>query len=451
MTDPDGTPRRLLTVTEGVALTVGIVVGVGIFKTPSLVASSTGTPGLFLAAWLIGGLISFAGALCYAELATAFPGAGGDYHYLYRAFGRKLAFLFAWARMTVIQPGSIAMLAFVLGDYLVQLFPFHPYGSAFFAAATIAVLTFLNVTGTRRGARTQSFLTLLKILGLVTVIGAGLSFASTPSPAPLPQTGMTFGLAMVFVLLTFGGWNEAAYLSAELTDTRRNMVRVLLWGIAIIVAIYLLICVAYLKCLGLADMSRSEAVAADLMRRTIGEGGAKFISFLIALSALGSVNATIITGARTNYALGRDFPLFGFLGRWNQGTSTPQHALMLQGAISVALVLFGAVGRRGFVTMVEYTAPVFWLFFLLAGISLILLRIRDPGAKRPFKVPLYPLTPLFFCATCLYMLQSSLAYTGTGALVGVVVLFAGMLVLVVARRGVASREDHDVPNLSKTQ
>lgn len=439
MNDQNGVPKRLLSVTEGIALTVGIVVGVGIFKTPSLVAAKTGTPELFICVWLVGGIISVAGGLCYAELSTAFPGAGGEYHYLFRAFGRRLAFLFGWARMTVIQPGSIAMLAFVMGDYMVQLFPFHSYGSSFFAAAAIAALTFLNLRGTRKAARTQTLLTLLKVIGLVTVIAAGLSFTSTSSPAPLPETEVTFGLAMVFVLLTFGGWNEAVYISAELVDVRRNMIRVLLWGIAIIVVIYLLICIAYLKGIGLADMGKSEVVAADLMRRTVGEGGAKFISFLIALSAMGAVNATIITGARTNYALGCDFPLFSFLGRWNEETSAPRHALILQGAISLGLVLFGTLGRKGFVTMVEYTAPVFWLFFFLAGLSLILLRSRDPGADRPFKVPLYPVTPLLFCATCIYMLQSSLVYTGIGALCGIAVLLVGALVLLIAPSGTGPR------------
>jgi amino acid transporter len=240
---------------------------------------------------------------------------------------------------------------------------------------------------------------------------------------------LSFGLAMIFVLLTFGGWNEAVYISAELPEIRRNMVRVLLGGVGIIMLMYLLISMAYLRGLGLAEMSRSEVVAADLMRKAVGESGAKFISFLIALSALGSINAAIITGARTNYALGKDFSSFGFLGKWDEEANTPRHALLLQGSVTFALVLLGTLTRKGFVTMVDYTAPVFWAFFFLTGLSLLILRSKNSKIARPFKVPLYPLTPLFFCGICLYMLRSSLIYTGIGALLGVAVLMGGTVIL----------------------
>jgi amino acid transporter len=242
-------------------------------------------------------------------------------------------------------------------------------------------------------------------------------------------------MAMIFVLLTFGGWNEAAYISAELPQVQHNMVRVLLWGLGIIMGIYLLVNIAYLKGLGLKELGQSEVVAADMMRRIFGEGGAKFISFLIAISALGAINATIFTGARTNYALGQDFYLLGFLGRWRERENTPTNALLLQGAIASVLVLLGTLTRKGFATMVDYTAPVFWFFFLLAGLSLFVLRIKEPEVVRPFRVPLYPFTPFFFCATCVYMLRSSVAYTGVGALVGLAVLFAGVLLLLLALLG----------------
>jgi len=236
------------------------------------------------------------------------------------------------------------------------------------------------------------------------------------------------------VLLTYGGWSEAAYISAELRNVRRNMVRALMWGIGLISTIFLLANLAYLKGLGLAAVGRSEVVAADLMRHAVGEVGAQFISFLIALSALGAINGTIFTGARTNYALGRDFPLFGFLGRWHGRSSTPVNALLVQAAIALVLVLLGTLTRHGFSTMVEYTAPVFWFFLLLTGLSLFVLRTTEPEVPRPFHVPLYPITPLIFCVTSIYMLQASLTYTGIGALVGVAVLLAGIPVLLLARR-----------------
>ncbi len=434
MENTTAAPRRTLSVIDAVALIIGVVIGTGIFKTPSLIAANTGDNAVFFLAWLLGGAISLIGALCYAELATTYPHTGGDYHYLARAFGRKVAFLFGWARMTVIQPGSIAMLAFVFGDYCSQLLP-SVYTSSLGAILAVMSLTAMNLMGTKKGTWMQNLLTAAKVLGLISVLAAGVILAPplSPSAGNLPNANPSFGLAMVFVLLTFGGWNEAAYLSAELREGKHSMVRALLWGLGVITAIYLLAGFSYLKGLGMGDMSRSEVVAADLMRKVLGEGGANFVSFLIAVSALGAINATIFTGARTNYAVGRDFPLFRFLGRWRMRANTPANALLLQGAIASALVLLGTMTRGGFVTMVEFTAPVFWLFFLLAGVSLVVLRIREPDVLRPFKTPLYPLIPVVFCSSCLYMLQASLAYTGTGALVGVGVLFMGAVIAVLPR------------------
>lgn len=437
MLEKGGVPKQTFSVTDIIALIVGVVIGIGIFKTPSMIAANTGRTDVFFLAWLAGGMISLIGALCYAELATAYPHTGGDYHYLTRAFGRKVGFLFVWSRMTVIQPGSIAMLAFVFGDYLSQVLPLGHSAHSIYAALSIIILTALNLIGSQEGKWTQNLLTAIKLVGLFSVVVAGMISPSSPSPmvAINPNPEPSFGLAMVFVLLTFGGWNEAAYVSAELHEVRRNMVRALLWGIGIITAIYLLMNLAYLKGLGFREMGQSEVVAADLMRRVFGQGGAKFISLLIAVSALGAINASLFTGCRTNYALGQDFSLFGFLGRWHGRSNTPTNALLFQGAIALVLVLFGTLVRKGFVTMVEYTAPVFWCFFLLTGLSLFVLRIKEPEVARPFRVPLYPFTPLFFCMTCAYMLQSSVAYTGAGALVGLAVLIAGALLLLVIRIG----------------
>lgn len=441
MTAKAAITRPTLSAIDAVALVVGLVVGAGIFETPALVALNAGSTEVALLTWLLGGGVSLVGALCYGELATAFPHAGGNYHYFMRAFGKGVAFLFAWARMTVIQTGSIAILAFVFGDYASQLFRLGEYSSSLYAGGAIALLTGLNILGIQQGKWTQNFLTATKVLGFLLVIIVGLAVNPTSPtsslasslPNPASQEG-ALGLAMIFVLLTYGGWNEAAYISAELRQVEHNMVRVLLWSLGIITGIYLLINWAFLQGLGLAGTAASDAVAADLMRRTLGEPGAIFISLLIVVSALGAANATIITGARTNYALGQDFTLFSFLGRWHDRAQTPTHALVVQGGITLTLVLLGTLTRSGFETMVDYTAPVFWFFFLLSGVSLFVLRLREPQVARPFRVPLYPLTPLLFCGICTYMLQSSLAYTGIGASVGVAVLLAGVPLLMLAER-----------------
>jgi len=445
-------PVPTLSLKDAVAITVGIVVGAGIFRTPSLVAANAGSESAAMLIWLAGGAVSLVGALCYAELTTTYPHAGGDYHYLTRAYGRPLAFLFAWSRVAVIQTGSAALLAFVFGDYASQLLRLGEYSPAVYAALVIVALTGLNVLGVRHGSRAQNWLTGIEVLSLLTVIAAGLALAAAPAAAPAvveataqgtaaqgaggggANPAAALGLALVFVLLTYGGWNEAAYVSAEVRGPRRNVAWALLISVGLITGLYMLVNWAYLRGLGLEGVAGSDAVAADLLRRAAGERGAQFVSLLVAVSALTSANATVITGARTNYALGRDFKLFRFLGRWHTPANTPANALVVQGLIALALVLAGTLARDGFAAMVEFTAPVFWLFFFLTGLSVIVLRFREPKAERPFRVPLYPLTPLLFCAACLYMLQSSLAYAGRGALAGVGLLLAGVPVLWLARR-----------------
>src|SRR3546814_277438 len=217
---------------------------------------------------------------------------------------------------------------------------------------------------------------------------------------------------MVFVLLTFGGWNEAAYISAELRRGNKGMVSVLIGGLFVITLLYLLVNWAYLRVLGINGVSDTETVAAEVMRLAFGEAGLVAIGVLVAVSALTSANASIFTGARSNYDLGRDFPSFRMLGTWNKRASGPVNAFLVQGLISLALVGLGFITRKGFETIVEYTAPVFWFFFLMTGISLMVLRKKEPEKPRPFRVPLYPWVPLVFCGTSAWLLYSSLAYTG---------------------------------------
>lgn len=425
--------RETLGVRDAMAITVGIVVGAGIFRTPSLVAGAADSSAGVLLAWAAGGMISLVGALCYAELASAYPHAGGDYHYLGRAFGRKLAFLYAWARLAVIQTGSVALLAFVFGDYASQLLDLGPFSSALYAAGAVVAITAVQWIGVRAGAGTQAWLTLAEIVGLCAVIVAGLLIAPAAAPAPPASETTAFGLMMVFVLLTFGGWNEAAYVSAELKDARRRMAPVLVASLLLITALYLLANAAYLRALGLAGVAGSDAVAADLMRLAFGAPGATLVSLFVAVAALTSANATVFTGARTAWALGRDHPRLAALGRWDERAATPRNGLLLQGAAALALVGLGAFARDGFQLAVEYTAPVFWGFFLLVGVALIRLRMIEPHAERPFRTPLYPLLPGVFIVTNAYLLYSSLAYTGRGALLGLAVLAAGGLLLIPLR------------------
>lgn len=421
-------PKPSLSLMDAIGLIVGLVIGAGIFETPSLVAANTGTVAGVVGVWLLGGALSLLGALCFAELATTYPHVGGNYYYLKRAFGQPIAVLFAWARMTVIQTGSIALLAFVFGDYASQLLSLGTYSASIYAAIAIALLTALNIVGLRQSKRFQNGLTIALILGMLLVIRVGLSVAPTAAAVTVAPSTSTpaWGLAMVFVLLSYGGWNEAAYISAEMQQPERNITRSLLWSIGIIAAIYLLINLAYLQGLGVAGMANSQAVAADLMRQHWGDGGAAIVSLLVVIATLGSINATIFTGARTSFALGQDVSPFRWLGRWQSHPSSPTIAYLLQGAIALALVGLGTFTRKGFETMVDYTAPTFWFFFLFSTLSLIVLRWREPTRQRPFQVPFYPVVPILFCAVCGYLLYSSLVYTGIGAIAGLVVVLLGI-------------------------
>jgi amino acid transporter len=439
-------PAQVLGLGDATAIIVGLIIGAGIFGTPSIVAGALESPGLMIAAWVAGGVFSVIGALCYAELATAYPSAGGEYDFLGRAFGRHLAFLYGWARMTVIVAGSIAVFAYLFGDYISRVYSFGAHSSAIWAGLVVVVLTVVNTLGIKEGKLTQNFFTFLECGGLVLIVVAGLLLAPDPVPAsPAPAGGGSpwymgagIGSAMVFVLFTYGGWNDAAYISAEVRNRERNILLALLFAIGTVTVLYVLVNLAYMKGLGYGAMARSDAVAADLLKLVWGPGGEKLISIMIAISALTSVNGSMIVGARSNYALGRDWPMFRRLARWDEASGTPRTAMLVQGAIAFALVVFGAIQNAGFKGLVEYSLPVFWGFFLLVGIALFVLRAREPGAPRPFRVPGYPVVPAIFIAVCAYLLYASLAYHRTHALVGVAVLAVGAVVLLLGNRGRAA-------------
>lgn len=432
-------PRPLLSAADGVFLIVGMVIGAGIFKAPSIVAASVTGALEFVLAWLAGGIASLCGALVYAELTGRFPETGGEYRFLFSAFGRGTAFVFAWARMSVIQTGAIAAVAFVFGDYAQQIAPLGGHGGAIYAALGVVALTALNVAGTPQSKALQALMSSLLVLALAAIALVGLLGPASPAAAPGGAAASDFGLAMIFVLLTFGGWNEAAYIAGEVREPRRNMVRILVGGILVVTVIYLAVNLAYLAALGLEGMRASKAVAADLMRPLTGSAGAVVVALVVCVAALTTMNAAIVTGARTSYAFGRDFGMFARLGVWREAGSTPANALVLQGALALVLVLAGSFTPDGFSSMVAYTAPVFWTFFLLCGIALFMFRGRE-GRPAGFRVPLYPVVPLLFCATCAYMLYSSVNYVrfavpfGYAVLAGLVVMALGIPLYLAAHR-----------------
>ena len=435
-------PERLLSQSGAIAIIVGIVIGAGIFKTPSMVAGITGDIGWMMAIWVAGSIISLAGALCYAELATMYPHAGGDYHFLNKAYGKNISFLYGWAKATVINTGSIALLAFVFGDYMTKVIPLGNYSTVVWAVMIIIALTVVNLIGIHFSSSIQTLLTLLEVAGLVLIIVVGFGWLGSPLPpveyAPLfsdtPPLGL-MGLALVFVLLTFGGWNESAYISAEVKGGSKAIVFVIVLSIILITIIYLFVNWALITGLGMEKLASSKTAPADLLSMALGPLGEKLLGLFVAIAALTSINATMIVGARTNYAMGDDWDGLRFMGRWEGTRGSPYLAYLVQSAICLALVGFGAFQADGFDAMVEFTAPVFWFFLFLIGIAVFILRFKNRGVKRDFSVPLYPITPLLFCASCAYLSYSSFAYAHSkGAVyISIYVMLLGVAALLFLR------------------
>jgi APA family basic amino acid/polyamine antiporter len=451
-------PRRVLSTFDGTVLVVGLIVGAGIFRSPPIVAGNVADLWSFFGVWVAGGLIALTGALCYAELASAYPHPGGEYHVLRYTFGNSTGFMLGWARMTVMQTGSIALLGFVFADYAVRLIPGATTGGAspalgaLLAAASVVALTLVNLAGLKPGQRVQYVLTGAEVGGLIAVtiagfvvaFGGGVPIAAAAPTAQAAAPTSNIALALVFVLLTYGGWSEAAYLSAELRDRERGVRRTLTWAVALVTLMYLVANVSYAMALGLGGVAGSQAVAVDVMQAAAGPWGAFAVGIIVMAAALSSANASMITGARGSFAVGTVVASLGALGVWRETSAddsgAPRRALIVQAIVSLVLVAFGAATRAGFETMVAYTAPVFWLTLMLMGVALFVLRRREPERDRPFRVPLYPITPLVFCLASAYMLYSSVAYAGGGALLGVAVMLLGLPLLLIGRSRAAAAD-----------
>jgi amino acid transporter len=457
--------RAQLSLWDGVSIIIGIVVGAGIYETPPEVFGNVSSPWIGLGVWAIAGLLCMIGALCYAELATTYPRMGGDYVYLTRAYGAPVGFLYGWTQLAAIQTTNIGMMAFVFGDYAIRLWGLDTSTAVYFALLAVMVLSLVNVLGIVLGKGTQNVLTAAKVLGLGGILAAGLFWGhptfATETPVP-PASALFYG-ALVPVFFTYGGWNDAAFVAAEIRNGRRNIPRALILGTGAVILIYLLVNGAYLLGLGFEGARSSKAIAADVLELPLSrwssqaaEWSSKAMCLLVMISALGAVNGLIFTSSRIYAALGSDHSIFAGLSRWHPKWGSPVWSLLTQAAITFIMItavgttigretlneLFtrahlGKVsweGRGGFRTLLQCSAPVFWFFFLLSSLSLFVLRFKDRGKERPFSVPLYPILPLIFCATCGYMLYSGIQYADKLGLVGAGLLLAGVPLWLISRK-----------------
>ncbi|MCA9119490.1 MAG: amino acid permease [Planctomycetaceae bacterium] len=414
-------PRRQLTLFDSVCIIAGIVIGAGIYETTPAIAGNVTSLTQLMWVWVLGGLISLAGALCYVELATAAPEEGGDYVYLTRAYGRHVGFLFAWAEFWIVRPGSVGMMAFVFARFAHELLQATPLstghkGSDFviYAASTIIVITIVNVLGVRTGKATQNLLTVLKVTGLALIFAVAVFTPSATVPAAETRDALhsDFRLALILALFTYGGWNDLCFVAAEVKDPERNILRSLGLGVGLIVVIYLLFNLALARATGLDGMSNSTVVS-DFIGTRFGDIGRRAISLLICLSCLGAINGTLFAGSRIYYAVGTEHRFIAWLGKWNGKFDSPARALILQGATAFFwVVAFGllAGGEEGFLRLLAFTSPVFWTFAILVSLSVFVLRYRQPDLPRPHKVVLFPITPIVFFLSCVFMLHAAFTY-----------------------------------------
>jgi len=445
---PAGAPVRHLSIVDAVCVVVGIVVATGIFALPPLVAANTSGPSVMLAAWALGGLVCLCGSLAYADLAATCPGVGGEYLYLSRSLGQFFGFMFVWARMTVIQTGSIAFLAYVFGDYMVRMMGWQQPAVMYCALGAVGVLTALNSIGLRVSKWAQNTLTVAKVVGVLAIAVLGLAYGKASVLADPVAAGGNwlggkgrFATAMVLVLIAYGGWNEAAYVAGELRRRGRwSMLCVLVAGSVLITLLYMGVNVAFLRALGFEQLQSSKAVAADAVGAVLGERGALAVSVLVAVAALGAIDGCIFTGSRAIYAWGNDHPAFRVFGRWNARLGAPLAALIAQGVIAMVLILLPGLSETlaktlgsGLQSAVDYTVPVFWTFLLLTGVAVFVLRFKYPLADRPLGRWAGLAMATVLCLMSAYMLYSSIDYVRLASLLGVGVLLAGLPVYAIAR------------------
>jgi amino acid transporter len=433
-------PRRHLGVAHATVLALGMIMTTDTLKTAPTVALNIGH-WHFYGMWVLGGLVSMVGALCYVEMATAFPDAGGDYSFLRKAYGAEIGLLFAWSRFSIMHTGWIALMAFMFADYATALLPLDPLGHTLFAVGTVAALVGLNLMHVRLGFITQAGLIGLVTAGFAAVVAAALKLGLThqlpaaviaAAPAHAPSLSQ-FSVALIYIFLAYGGWSDAATLSAEVRHDRRGMLVAIIGSLALLMVIYLALNGAMLVGLGQAGLAQSTAPAADLLGRAFGPAGKTLIVAVVGVSAIASINSTLIVGARTTYAAARDTPALAAFGRWEAVRGVPARAVLAEGGFAILLVVAGSFAASGFSAMVDYMTPVYWFFIMLSMGALMILRRRFPEAERPVRTPLYPLFPAAFLLIALYMFVASLFDLGVGALYGAGVMLAGVAALALLR------------------
>ena len=429
----DATLPRKLGLLDATSLTVGVIVGSAIFLVPGEIARSLTTPVQILGVWLVAGILSFFGALAYAELGAMMPDTGGQYIYLREAYGPMTAFLCGWVFFLVVESGGTATIAAGFSIYLGYFIPLGTWSARFVAAGAIAVLTVLNYRGVREGAAAQNLLTALKVGGLVALIAGAFTGGKaehfTAAGAWSGFSFRAFGVAMVACLWAYEGWNSVSCVAGEVKRPEKTLARSLGLGMALVIGLYMLANIAYIYVMPVAEIAKTERVAAVVAERTMGHTGAMLFALTILVSIAGSLNGSIMTVPRIYFAQARDGLFFRSFGRVHERFETPGFSIAVSSLWSAILALTGS-----YETLYSYVIFSAWIFYGLAVLAVVVLRRRMPDAPRPYKMHGYPWTPLAFVAVAFWFVGNTLVTDTRSSLIGLAILAAGVPVYFLWKR-----------------
>jgi APA family basic amino acid/polyamine antiporter len=423
---------RVLGLWDVVSIVIGGVIGSGIFLVPADIARGVGAPLLIFAVWIVAGLLSYFGALSFAEMGGAMPKAGGMYNFLKEAYGPLLAFLFGWTLFLVIDSGAIATLTVAFAsNYLPYFVKISPFGQKIVAFVFILFLVIVNYVGVRWGANLQNFLTVIKFVALAAVCIIVFIFAKDASASnwvrPLPN-GLSgsmfgaFGVALVASLWAYKGWEGATYSAGEVKRPERNLPMGLLIGTMTCVIIYVIANMAYLYVFPASKIAESPRIASDVMNVVVGPVGASVISFIILFSIMGAANQTILCSPRVYFAMARDGLFFDKIAEAHPKFLTPHISIIALGVWSLILTVL----LETFESLFTYVIFGEWIFFGLTVGAVIVLRKKRPDLPRPYKTWGYPLTPIIFMLAALYISGNSLVNTFKESMFGLVIILLGV-------------------------